>query len=135
MESQQHQDASDDNIPNQLSVLPVQFIQQHSQETGALRLAKAVVEMALHDVIAFKATAGRRARRMSCDAESWFFSDDTDWPYSFLNLCDSLNIDVAAFRRQYLATYSPLGPHEEKTDSQADGQKETDSAAANSHGR
>jgi hypothetical protein len=44
--------------------------------------------------------AGRRGVRDDLrEVELWFASDDTAWPYSFVNLCDALGLDRAAVRR------------------------------------
>jgi hypothetical protein len=43
-------------------------------------------------------SADRRCRRLVVESEQWFFSDDTDWPFSFVNVCDALGIDVAWLR-------------------------------------
>jgi hypothetical protein len=34
------------------------------------------------------------------EAHEWFTSDRRDWPFSFLNICDLLEMDAAAIRRR-----------------------------------
>jgi hypothetical protein len=40
------------------------------------------------------------ARRLAAEAEAWVRSDRADWPFSFLNICEALGIDVDAMRRR-----------------------------------
>jgi len=42
------------------------------------------------------------ARRLAAEAEAWVRSDRADWPFSFLNVCEALGIDVDAMRRRLL---------------------------------
>jgi hypothetical protein len=37
------------------------------------------------------------------EAYDWIASDDRDWPYSFANLCDLLQISAVALRGRVLA--------------------------------
>jgi len=38
-------------------------------------------------------------RRLAAEAEAWVRCDRADWPFSFLNVCEALGIDVDAMRR------------------------------------
>jgi hypothetical protein len=58
------------------------------------RLAAAVISQALKDLFC-NGTAGGLAK----SAREWFFSDDTDWPMSFLNCCHLAGIDFSHIRR------------------------------------
>jgi hypothetical protein len=40
----------------------------------------------------------RDAQRLRDEAAAWFASDDREWPFSFLNLCDALQLDATAVR-------------------------------------
>jgi len=42
------------------------------------------------------------ARRLAAEAEAWVRSDRADWPFSFLNVCEALGIDVDAIRSRLL---------------------------------
>lgn len=33
------------------------------------------------------------------EASSWFRSEDTEWPFSFVNICDACGLDAATIRR------------------------------------
>jgi hypothetical protein len=40
---------------------------------------------------------GARARRLA-EIHAWFASDDVAWPFSFVNVCEALDLDVGSFR-------------------------------------
>jgi hypothetical protein len=58
----------------------------------------AVLNDALATYARDAAVPDRRRHRLAADAEQWLFSDDRDWPFSFVNVCDALGIDVAWLR-------------------------------------
>lgn len=39
------------------------------------------------------------AQKLGKEAESWFFSDATDWPFSFVNICTALHLEPSYIRR------------------------------------
>ena len=81
------------------TILPVQF--HPPRAVGAeKRLMLAVLEDALGIYRKYTAVPGRRHRRLVRETEQWLFSDDTSWPFSFVNICHSLGIDVAWLRGQ-----------------------------------
>jgi len=45
-----------------------------------------------------KATSPR-ARRLGRETEEWFFRDDPEWPFSFISICEALNLDPDYIRR------------------------------------
>jgi hypothetical protein len=90
------------------AVMPVQF--HAPRATGPeRRLALAVLEDAL--AIHRKRPRGRRQRRLVTETEQWLFSDDRSWPFSCINLCDALGIDVAALRARLVGPGEPGRPH------------------------
>ena len=57
------------------------------------RLQLAVLEDA---VLTFERCAGvdgARPRRLLAEVDAWFASDATDWPFAFVTICHTLNID------------------------------------------
>lgn len=40
-----------------------------------------------------------KAQRLARDAEAWFFSDDSSWPFAFVNICAVLHLDPNYIRR------------------------------------
>lgn len=39
------------------------------------------------------------ARRLGEEAEQWFFSDETHWPFAFVNICHVLHLEPSYIRR------------------------------------
>jgi len=80
-------------------VLPTQFDVPRtiSPEVG---LMLAVLEDALEIHRKYGGLADRHKRRLLADAERWLFSDDTRWPFSFVNVCHTLGFDVGWIRSQ-----------------------------------
>lgn len=64
------------------------------------RLMLAVLEDALCDWLANAgAPRGIRLARFR-QASDWFRSEDTSWPYSFVNICEACGLDAALIRRR-----------------------------------
>jgi hypothetical protein len=66
-------------------------------------LAAGVLRQATSDLRRFRASEDAVGREMYWDARSWFVSNDTDWPYSFLNVCESLGISPENIRDEVFA--------------------------------
>jgi len=58
----------------------------------------AVLREALDDYRRGLTVAGADAASERRTLESWFCSDDLGWPYSFVNICQALGLDVDALR-------------------------------------
>jgi hypothetical protein len=83
------------------AVLPEQFAHPAKpwQGSGEVALMRAVLEDAFRCLQQNRtATAKRRAQRLAREAEGWFFSDDTRWPFSFVNICAVLGLDPEYIR-------------------------------------
>lgn len=83
------------------AVLPEQFSHpvKPDRAHGEVALMYAVLEDALNCFQKlFIANAGKRSQRLAREAESWFFSDDTRWPFSFVNICAVLGFDPEYIR-------------------------------------
>ena len=94
-----------DDVLVPLAVPPVQFhdIWSHSRfispEGG---LALAVMEQALNDLANHRFATRRRERRLYWEAHDWVAAEDREWPFSFMNLCGSLGLDVESTRDRIL---------------------------------
>ena len=81
------------------AVLPVQF-----HAAPATRPEKRLILAILKDALAIYRKYGRvpdrNHKRVFEETEQWLFSDDTSWPFSFVNLCHGLGIDVGWLRSQ-----------------------------------
>lgn len=96
-----------------LAVLPEQHWSPPtyaSATPGVAALMCAVLEEALTCFQRQFETSGRRVQRLAEEAEAWFFSDNTSWLFSFVNICGVLNLDpeyirlgLTRWRQQYSA--------------------------------
>ncbi len=87
------------------AVMPVQFRDLWSRPAALspeCNLALAVVEEGLNDLVRFRFARRRRAQRLYWEAYAWVGDDDREWPFSFVNLCEVLDLDVDGIRRQFL---------------------------------
>jgi len=66
-------------------------------------LAAGVLRQAANDLRRFHESEDAVGREMYWDARSWFLSNDTEWPYSFLNVCHSLGIAPENIRDEVFA--------------------------------
>ena len=66
-------------------------------------LAAVVLRQAANDLRRFRESEDAVGREMYWDARSWFLSNDTEWPYSFLNVCHSLGIAPENIRDEVFA--------------------------------
>ncbi len=74
------------------AVLPAQYFR--APGVSSLQPEKRLMLAVLEDAV----VAYLRGPAFAPDTTEWFASDDTSWPYSFANLCDSLNLDREAVR-------------------------------------
>lgn len=62
------------------------------------RLMLAVLEEAVATLARNACGASKAQRRALLEVESWCRSDDRSWPFSFVNICEALGMDVAGLR-------------------------------------
>jgi hypothetical protein len=83
-------------------ICPEQFHDLWSGTTespGEVRLAMAVLVRAIEDLRGFRGGAeGSEAQRLYIQAHRWVASDDREWPFSFVNIVESLNISLTRMR-------------------------------------
>lgn len=98
-----HLDDSD-GINDQLFlafVLPEQF---HSTPVDAYAgtpeaaLMRAVLEDAFNCFHKQFTSSGRNAQKLAQEAEEWFFAEDDQWPFSFVQICTVLGLDPEYIR-------------------------------------
>ena len=83
------------------AVLPEQFHsspRQHYHGRGEVALMQAVLEDAIECFEKQFGTPRFRDYRIAREAEQWFFTDDYQWPFSFVNICSVLGIDPEPIR-------------------------------------
>lgn len=85
------------------AVLPEQFYNAPEwayRGSGAAALMRAVLDDAIHCFQQYSGVTSARARRLAQEAEDWLFSDEEEWPFSFVNICFVLGLDPAALRHK-----------------------------------
>ena len=70
------------------------------------KLALAVFSQAANDLWKFRHARRGAGYSLYADARNWITSNDRKWPYSFLNLCDVLNLAADAIRAELLGSTS-----------------------------
>jgi len=63
-------------------------------------LAAGILKQARQDLRRFRKPTGRVERELYFDAYHWFTSNDYTWPFSFLNVCQLLDLDPEAVRKE-----------------------------------
>ena len=81
-------------------VMPSQFFPERGDGPGERRLMRAVLKDALAVLFKYDATQDRRGQRLLAEAQHWLESDDADWPFSFVNVCDALGLDPSCVRER-----------------------------------
>lgn len=83
-------------------VLPAQWydspLRAH-RTRGEVALMAAVLDSAVSDFHLQFVKRGRRAQRLAKEAEEWVFSDEAEWPFSFVNICTALGLEPDYLRR------------------------------------
>jgi len=65
-------------------------------------LAAAVLRLAFEDFQKHRGTTDARSKRAFRDAYVWVKSNERRWPFSFLNVCDMLDLSPQALRAKLL---------------------------------
>src|SRR4051794_35810043 len=74
-------------------------------------MAGGVLRQAAYDLRRFRNATSGVERQLYLDAYDWVTTDDFSWPYSFVNICRSLDLAPEAARRELLedASFGPFG--------------------------
>src|SRR6266480_6895719 len=75
-------------------------------ETSRKDLAAGILKQAGLDLRLFYGGTSEIERRFYLDAYRWVISDDCSWPFSFLNVCQALNLEQEAVREEVLGDLS-----------------------------
>lgn len=82
-------------------LLPTQFfaaMRKRVPKEAEYRLVLAVLQDAVECYQKHHGASDPKAYELFADAEAWIASDDRSWPYSFINICELLNISPAYVR-------------------------------------
>ena len=83
-------------------------VEDYASGTNQKDLAAGVLKQAAQDLRRFHGATSAIERELYLDAYRWVISDDCSWPFSFLNVCQLLNL-VPESLRQELLTDASLG--------------------------
>ena len=78
----------------------------YTSETSQRELAAGVLKQAAHDLRRFHGATSAIERELYLDAYRWVISDDCSWPFSFLNVCQLLNLAPESLRQELLTDAS-----------------------------
>ena len=75
-------------------------------ETSRKDLAAGILKQAGLDLRRFHDAPSEIEREFYLDAYRWVMSDDCSWPFSFLNVCQTLNLAPGTVREEVLGDLS-----------------------------
>ena len=75
-------------------------------ETSRRELASGILKQAGLDLRRFHNATSEIERELYLDAYRWVTSDDCSWPFSFLNVCQTLNLAPGTVRGDVLGDLS-----------------------------
>jgi hypothetical protein len=75
-------------------------------ETSQKELAAEILKQAAVDLRRFHGATSAVEREFYLDAHRWVTSDDSSWPFSFLNVCQTLNLAPGTVRGDVLGDLS-----------------------------
>ena len=82
--------------------------EDYISETSQRELASGILKQAAQDLRRFHGATSAIERELYLDAYRWVISYDCSWPFSFLNVCQLLNL-APEILRQELLTDASLG--------------------------
>lgn len=91
---------------NPIAIVPEQFFRTAATacDIPEKRLMLAVIEDAWN--MAIRPIKGRRGQRLQEEARDWFLSDDSQWIYSFISICEYLDLEDSEIRKAVLLNVS-----------------------------
>ena len=78
------------------------YISERSQK----ELASGILKQAALDLRRFHGATSAIERELYLDAQRWVISDDSRWPFSFLNVCHLLKLAPESLRQELLTDAS-----------------------------
>jgi hypothetical protein len=98
---------------------------------GEVALMYAVLEDAVRCFQEQFTAGGPHAKRLGREAEAWFFSEDQQWPFSFVNICAVLGLDTEYIRQGLLrwGQHPPLQSRKNRWRAVVSGRRPLSSAA------
>src|SRR2546421_11948184 len=81
-------------------------VDDYQFETSRKDLATGILKQAGLDLRRFHGATSAIERELYLDAYRWVISDDCSWPFSFLNVCQLLNLAPESLRQELLTDAS-----------------------------
>ena len=81
-------------------------VEDYTSGTNQKDLAAGVLKQAAQDLRRFHGATSAIERELYLDAYRWVISDDCSWPFSFLNVCQLLNLAPESLRQELLTDAS-----------------------------
>ncbi len=81
-------------------------VDDYQFETSRKDLAAGILKQAELDLRRFHGATSAVEREFFLDAHRWVTSDDHSWPFSFLNVCQTLNLAPETVREEMLRDLS-----------------------------
>jgi hypothetical protein len=81
-------------------------VEDYASGTNQKDLAAGVLRQAAQDLRRFHGATSAIERELYLDAYRWVISDDCSWPFSFLNVCQLLNLAPESLRQELLTDAS-----------------------------
>jgi len=81
-------------------------VEDYTSWTNQKDLAAGILKQATLDLRRFHGATSGLERELYLDAYRWVISDDGSWPFSFLNVCQLLNLGPESLRQELLTDAS-----------------------------
>ena len=81
-------------------------VEDYASGTNQKDLMAGVLKQAAQDLRRFHGATSAIERELYLDAYRWVISDDCSWPFSFLNVCQLLNLAPESLRQELLTDAS-----------------------------
>ena len=81
-------------------------VEDYTSWTNQKDLAAGILKQATLDLRRFHGATSGLERELYLDAYRWVISDDSPWPFSFLNVCQLLNLTPDILRQELVADAS-----------------------------
>jgi len=80
--------------------------EEYEWESNREELATGVLKQVAADLRRFRGATSAVEQELYRDAYCWLTADDSSWPFSFLNVCQSLNLTPETVREELLGDQS-----------------------------
>lgn len=93
-------------------ILPEQFfspVRFQDKYRGEVALLYAILGDAIRCFLGERWERWQTRAQIAREAEAWLFANDTQWPFSFLNICELLDLNPSSLR-SHLRRWQQLSP-------------------------